>query len=183
MEKELFSKPNYFKYPIIIFCGLGLALASLMGKISPFGTVFISCMNGTDCLSAFAGTALGYLLRGDFVAAVPTVAAGAAICVIRIFFVRSKGVAGRLVSGGLAGAAVLLTNIITVSGASDIFLSFAFGLIAAISSYTFLGIAEKLKKEENLISGILSGRSRASSGRRHVDIYYGLFYRSFLRYI
>ncbi len=153
MEKELFSKPNYFKYPVIIFCGLGLALASLMGKISPFGTVFISCMNGTDCLSAFAGTALGYLLRGDFVAAVPTVAAGAAICVIRIFFVRSKGVAGRLVSGGLAGAAVLLTNIITVSGASDIFLSFAFGLIAAISCYTFLGISEKLKKEEKIFSG------------------------------
>ena len=146
MEKELFTKPNYFKYPLIIFCGFGLALASLMGKISPFGTVFIACMNGTDCLSAFAGTALGYLLRGDFVAAVPTVAAGAAICVLRIFFVKPKGAAGRLISGGLAGAAVLFTNIISVKSASDILLSFAFGLIATISCCTFLGLNEKLKK-------------------------------------
>ena len=153
MEKELFTKPNYFKYPLIIFCGLGLALASLTGKISPFGTVFIACMNGTDCLSAFAGTALGYLLRGDFVAAVPTVAAGAAICVLRIFFVKPKGAAGRLISGGLAGAAVLFTNIISVKSASDILLSFAFGLIAAISCCTFLGLNEKLKKGEKLFSG------------------------------
>ncbi len=153
MEKEPFTKPNYFKYPLIIFCGFGMALASLMGKISPFGIVFISCMNGTDCLSAFAGTAMGYLLRGDFVAALPTIAAGAAICVLRIFFVRPKGIVGRLVSGGLAGAAALLTNIITAGGASDIFLSFAFGLIAAISCYTFLGMAEKLKKGEKLFSG------------------------------
>lgn len=153
MEKELFTKPNYFKYPLIIFCGLGFALASLMGRISPFGIALIGSMSGADCLSAFVGTSVGYLVRGDFVAAVPTVAAGAVVCVLRIFFGRNRGVGGRLISGGLTGAAVLLTNIMTAGKTSDIFLSFAFGLIAALSCYTFLTLKERLKNGEKLFSG------------------------------
>lgn len=121
MEKELFSKPNYFKYPLIIFCGFALALASLMGRISPFGIALIGGMSGADCLSAFAGMSVGYLVRGDFVAAVPTIAAGAAVCVIRMFFVRSSGIGGRLIIGGFAGAAALVSSIITANQTSDIF--------------------------------------------------------------
>ncbi|MCM1053991.1 MAG: SpoIIE family protein phosphatase [Bacteroides sp.] len=153
MEKELFSKPNYFKYPLIIFCGFGFALASLMEKISPFGIALIGSMKGADCLAAFVGAALGYLMKGDFVMAVPPIAAGAAVCVLKIFSGRIKGIGGRLVSGALTGAAVLLINIVTAAEASDILLAFAFGLIAAITSYTFSDIRERLKKGERLMSG------------------------------
>lgn len=153
MEKELFSKPNYFKYPLIIFCGFGFALASLMGKISPFGIAFIGSMNGVDCLSAFVGAAIGYLMRGDFVMAVPPVAAGAVVCVLRIASGKIRGIGGQLVSGALTGSAVLLINVITAKETSDILLAFAFGLIAAISSFTFLSVKEKLGKGERLMSG------------------------------
>lgn len=153
MEKELFSKPRYFKYVIIILCGFGFALASLMEKISPFGTALIGSLSGGDCLAAFVGTALGYLFRGDFVMAAPPIAAGAVVCVLRFFFVRTKGTWGRLVSGALAGAAVLLTNIVSAKEASEVFLSFAFGLIAAITCFVFLKTAEKLKNGEKLLSG------------------------------
>ena len=153
MEKELLSKPNYFKYPLIMFCGLGFALASLMGRISPFGIALIGSMSGADCLSAFVGMSVGCLIRGDFVAAVPVISAGAVVCVLKMFFGRGKGVAGRLISGGLAGAAVLLTNIVTAGNTSDIFISFAFGLIAAVSCFTFLSVKERYKKGEKLFSG------------------------------
>ena len=153
MEKELLSKPNYFKYPLIMFCGLGFALASLMGGISPFGIALIGSMSGADCLSAFVGMSVGCLIRGDFVAAVPVISAGAVVCVLKMFFGRGKGVAGRLISGGLAGAAVLLTNIVTAGNTSDIFISFAFGLIAAVSCFTFLSVKERYKKGEKLFSG------------------------------
>lgn len=153
MEKELFSKQNYFKYPLIMLCGFGFALASLMGKISPFGIALIGSMTGADCFSAFVGMSVGYLVRGDFVAAVPTVAAGAAVCVFRIFFGRNNSVSGRLVSGGLAGAAVLLTNIIAAGSESEVFLSFAFGLITVLFCYTFLSLKEKLKKGDRLFAG------------------------------
>ena len=153
MEKELFSKPNYFKYPLIIFCGFGLALASLMEKISPFGIALIGSMSGADCFSAFVGAAIGYLMRGDFVMAVPHIAAGAAVCVLRIFLGKIKGIGGQLVSGALTGSAVLLVNIITAKETSDVLISFAFGLIAAITCFTFLSAEEKLKKGERLLSG------------------------------
>lgn len=153
MEKELNSKNSYLKYPLIIFCGFGLGIASLMGKISPFGIALAGGMTGFDCLPAFLGAAMGYIMGGDFVSAVPSVAAAAAVCVLRMLFSRMKGTVAAAGSAAITGSAVLVAHTVTARNGSDVFFAFLFGSIAFLFCFTLISCSTRLKKGEKLVSG------------------------------
>lgn len=153
MEKELYSKSSYFKYPLLMFCGFGLGIASLMGRMSPFGIAFVGGMTGLDCLPAFLGAAIGYIMGGDFVSAVPSLAAAAAVCALRMIFGRLKGRGVTAGSAAIAGSAVLAAHMAAARQGYDLFFAFVFGVIAALFCFTLISCAKRLKNDEKLFSG------------------------------
>ena len=140
MEKELFSlrrnKTSYFRYPIIFFCACIFAFTTLFGKTSPFAVAFIGSLSGADCAAAFVGSGLGFLMRGDFVMAVPPIVAAASVGVLRIFLGRIKSAYAAVGSAALTAAAVLLTNVITAGSPTDIIIAVIFAVISGVTCYS-----------------------------------------------
>ena len=139
MEKELYSlhknKTSYFRYPLIFFCACIFALTTLFDKTSPFAVAFIASLSGADCAAAFVGSGVGFLLRGDFVMAIPPIAAAASVSLLRLFLGRIRSTAAAVGSAALTAAAVLMTNVITAESPTDIIISAAFAIIAGGTCY------------------------------------------------
>ena len=140
MEKELFSlhknKTSYFRYPLIFFCACVFALTTLFEKPSPLAVAFIGSLSGADCAAAFVGSGVGFLMRGDFVMAVPPIVAAASVSVLRIFLGRIKSAAAAAGSAALTCAAVLLTNVITAESPTDIIIAVVFAVISGVTCYS-----------------------------------------------
>ena len=139
MEKELFSlrrnNNSHFRYPLIFFAAFIFALTTLFEKVSPFAAAFIGSLSGADCAAAFVGSAVGFLMGGDFVMAVPPIAAAASVSILRIFLGRIKGTAAAAGSAALTCAAVLLTNVITAETPTDIIIAVVFAIISGGTCY------------------------------------------------
>ena len=139
MEKELFSlrknKTSYFRYPLIFFCACIFAMTTLFEKTSPLAVAFIGSLSGADCAAAFVGSGIGFLMHGDFVMAVPPIAAAASVSILRIFLGRIKGIAAAAGSAALTCAAVLLTNVITAETPTDIIIAVLFAVISGGTCY------------------------------------------------
>ena len=144
MEKELFSlrknKTSYVRYPLIFFCACIFALTTLFEKTSPFAVAFIASLSGADCAAAFVGSGVGFLLRGDFVMAIPPIAAAASVSILRIFLGKIKTTAAAVGSAALTAAAVLMTNVITAESPTDIIISVAFALISGSTCYALIKV-------------------------------------------
>ena len=140
MEKELFSlrrnKTSYFRYPLIFFCACIFAMTTLFERTSPFAVAFIGSLSGADCAAAFVGSGVGFLMQGDFVMAVPPIAAAASVSVLRIFLGRIKGTAAAVGSAALASASVLMTNVITAETPTDIIIAVVFAIISGSACYS-----------------------------------------------
>lgn len=158
MEKEIKVRAFKAKYPLILICGFVLASASLMGKYSPLAAAFVGSLSGTDCLTACLGAMAGFLTRGDFASAIPSLITAAALCVLRLVFGKIKGNAAALGSSAVTGAAVLLISVFTSETVTDIFISAGFALISALSCFGFWKVGKSLQKgglfvlTKNLIS-------------------------------
>lgn len=144
MEKELFSlrknKNSYSRYPLIFFCAFIFALTTLFEKTSPFAIAFIGSLAGADCAAAFVGSGVGFLIRGDFVMAVPPIIAAASVSILRIFLGRIKNTAAAVGSAALTSAAVLMTNVITAKSPTDIIIAAAFAIISGGTCYALMKV-------------------------------------------
>lgn len=149
MEKEIKIRPFKAKYPLILVCGFFLASAALMGKYSPLPAALVGALSGTGCLTACIGAAAGFLTRGDFMAAIPSLIALAAICTLRLIFGKIKGNAAAFGSAALTGSCILLTNVAVSENINDILISAAFALISALSCFGFWKIGKRLKKGDD----------------------------------
>ena len=151
MEKELISlhknKPSYFRYPLIFFCAYIFASTTLFDKASPFAIAFIASLSGANCAAAFVGSGIGFLMGGDFVMAVPPIAAAASLSILRIFLGRIKGTAAAVGSAALTCAAVLLTNVITAESPSDIIIAVLFAMISAGTCYALTKVYRMIGQE------------------------------------
>lgn len=151
MENEIADKEikvRFFKtkYPLIFLCGFCLASASLMGRYSPLPAALVGALSGTECLTACIGAVAGFLTRGDFTAAIPSMIALAAVCTLRLIFGKIKGNAAAFGSSALTGSGILLTNAAVAGNVNDIFISAAFALISALSCFGFWKVGRQLKK-------------------------------------
>lgn len=146
MEKEIKVRAFKAKYPLILICGFILASASLMGKYSPLAAAFVGALSGTDCLTACLGAMAGFLTRGDFTSAIPSLIALAAVCTLRFIFGKIKGNAAAFGSAAITGAGILLTNVAVAESVNDIFISVGFALISSLSCFGFWKVGKSLKK-------------------------------------
>ncbi|MCM1299928.1 MAG: SpoIIE family protein phosphatase, partial [[Eubacterium] siraeum] len=146
MEKEIKIRAFKAKYPMIFVFGFFLASAALMGRYSPLPAALVGALSGTDCLTACIGAAIGFLARGDFIAAIPSLIALAVICTLRLIFGKIKGKTAACGSAALTGSGILLANVVAARSVNDILISAAFALISALSCYAFWKTGKQLKK-------------------------------------
>ena len=129
------NKTSYIRYPLIFFCACIFASTTLFEKTSPFAVAFIASLSGADCAAAFVGSGVGFLMRGDFVMAIPPIAAAASVSILRLFLGRIRTTAAAVGSSALTAAAVLMTNVITAESPTDIIISAVFAIIAGGTCY------------------------------------------------
>ncbi len=148
MEKAVKTRVFKAKYPLILVCGYILGVGGLMGRPSPLPAALVGALSGTDSITACVGAAAGFIVSSDWASAIPSLIALAAVCVLRLIFGKIKGKMAAFGNAALTGSAILLTNVVTAQGVTDIFLSLAFALICGISSYGFWKISRGVKKGE-----------------------------------
>ena len=151
MEKELFSltknKTSYLRYPLIFFCGCIFALTRLFEKTSPLAVAFIGSLSGADCAAAFVGSGVGFLMSGDFVMAIPPIAAAASVSILRIFLGRIKSTAAAAGSAALSSASILMTNVITAERPTDIIIAVVFAIISGSTCYALTKVYRIIRQE------------------------------------
>ena len=144
------NNTSYFKYPLIFFCAYIFAITTLFGKTSPLAVAFIGSLSGGGCAAAFVGSGIGFLMQGDFVMAVPLIAASASVSILRIFFGRIKGTAASIGSAALSSAAALLTNVLTAEAPSDIIIAVVFAIISGSTCYALTKVYRMIGQETPL---------------------------------
>lgn len=158
MERELFHsvltepKRSYFKLPAAAIIGFVLAATSLFGKISPFAAAFLSSMSGGGVFAAFTGSAVGFVICGDFMDAIPSLASMIAIGALRVFLGKSYSKFIHIGTSAMTAASVFLTNIVTARQPSDVFIALGFALVSGASSYSLIQLYKLIEQERSIIS-------------------------------
>ena len=157
MERELFhtvlteSKRSHLKLPLSALVGFILAATTLFGKISPFAAAFLSSLSGGCCFAAFTGSAVGFLVCGDFMEAIPSLASMVAIGALRVFLGKSYSRLIHFGTSALTAASVFLTNAVTARQPADIFIAIGFALVSGASSYSLIQLYKIIGQDRSVI--------------------------------
>ena len=143
--------------------GLILALTKLAGSASPLAAAGLCAGDLTESIFMFAGAAIGYTVNGGFKVCVPYIAAMGAIVLLKyaigVFFPKTKSVIIRILLSAAVGAAVCAANLFIADSVYEVFISFAFGIVSAVTAY----FTDKLRRltPRELVSAKSTGDTAA----------------------
>ncbi len=150
---------SFLKSLFIAAVSFFLGVSPLFGKLSPFAAAFIGALSGFDCIFAFFGAITGFAASGSFGLAIPHIAVLAGLTALRLLIGGKRNNLVNTVSAAATAAGVFIANFPAARELSDIFIGFAFGVIAFISVMSlnaFIAAKDKPLSDENS-SLILSG--------------------------
>ena len=155
-----------------------LAVSPLFGRLSPFPAAVMGALSGYECISAFFGAVIGFIVTGSFELSIPHVGAMTAILALRLIAGNKSGRLMGILSSLVCSVCVFIANLPSANEPSDIFMGFAFGIITFISVMSlssFSKAADKPVTRDNsallLSGGVIYALIITAFTGLHTDIF------------
>lgn len=148
------SKSRAVKSNTVLHCAVTFAVAifistgTVLGRPSPFSAAFTAAQSGLDCISAFLGSLIGYIIAGQYEKSIMISSALLAVAAVRMLASRKNTRTWDIISAVTAGFAVFASNLIISHGVTEVLNCAALGIMAGVGGFAMLNVGKILSKRE-----------------------------------